>query len=228
MMVPGAILVAGLVLAAAVYEYRAPIHLALFGSDDTGTIATFDPPSPNDHRYGDPAAPVQVIEYCDIGAPYCKQFQGVMDALMQTYAPSGKVAWIYRQFPVKDADANADQNAAAAECASIAGGTAGFFGFLDAVAQAAPGSQGFDPSTASAAAQAAGIPADAFQACLTDGGGAKAAAGAYDKAVAAGATGVPYLILVTQGHAPNAIAGALSYDAMKALIDQSLSVAGAQ
>lgn len=229
MMVPGAILLAGLLLAFAVYEYRAPIALDLFGdSSATATIATFDPPSPSDHILGDPAAPVQIIEYCDVDAPYCKQFQGVMDALMSTYGTSGKLGWVYRQFPVQDADVNSLKNAAAAECAAQARGSAGFFAFADAVAQAAPGSATYDPTTYASTAAAAGIPADTFSACIAGGDGDKAVKDEYAKAAAAGATGVPYLVLVVQGHTPNAIAGALSYGAMKAIVDQALATAGAQ
>jgi protein-disulfide isomerase len=224
MIVPGAILLAGLLLAAAVYEYRAPLDLSfLNGGPPPSRLSVFEPPSPKDHVFGNPGAPIKVIEYCDIDAPYCKQFQSVMDSIMATYGESGQVAWVYRQFPITDVDVNALKNAAAAECAAKAGGDAGFFAFVDGVAAAAPGTRAFDSSTAAKVATA-GIPTGTFTDCMATNN--PEITNLYEKAVTAGATGAPYLILVTAGKTPNAIAGAFSYDTMKAIIEKARAAEG--
>jgi protein-disulfide isomerase len=50
---------------------------------------------------GKPGAPVTVIEYASLGCPICRVFHAqVLPKLKKTYIDTGKVTYIYREFPI--------------------------------------------------------------------------------------------------------------------------------
>src|SRR5215467_13251359 len=51
-----------------------------------------------DHVYGDPNAPVSLIEYSDFECPFCKRFHATANEIVDAYG--GKVNWVYRHFPL--------------------------------------------------------------------------------------------------------------------------------
>lgn len=54
---------------------------------------------------GDAKAPVTVIEYADYQCPFCESFYKEVESKMQSeYINSGKVKFVYRNFPFLDAD----------------------------------------------------------------------------------------------------------------------------
>jgi protein-disulfide isomerase len=64
---------------------------------------------------GSPSAPITVYEMSDFQCPYCRQHSvDVFPALERTYVTTGKVRWIFINFPLTSVHANA---AAAAELA---------------------------------------------------------------------------------------------------------------
>ena len=221
--IPAAIALAGIVIATGVYLLRAPLHLDWFGADDTAQ-AIFRAPSLQDHTLGNPAAPVRVVEYCDMDTPYCKQFEGVMEAIVAAYGPSGQVSWTYRHFPNAEAHATASRDAQAAECAAAEGGSRAFFGFLDAWSAATT----TDASAYATVAAALSLPADDFQTCISTGTFADEVQKSYDEAVAAGADGAPYTVISITGKEPFVVSGALPFDGMNAVIKQSLAQANVQ
>jgi protein-disulfide isomerase len=63
---------------------------------------------------GKPGAPVTIIEYVSLGCPICSAFhKEVFPKLKKTYIDSGKVVFIYREFPIGKPSQAA---AAAARC----------------------------------------------------------------------------------------------------------------
>ncbi len=63
---------------------------------------------------GNPAAPVTIIEYASLACPICRVFHGkVLPQLRRAYIDTGKVVYIYREFPIGKA---AQSAAAAARC----------------------------------------------------------------------------------------------------------------
>ena len=121
---PITIVVAGALIAGAVF---------LVGkSGTTGTATTptgsqkitarpYDPSV--DHILGNPNAPVKVVEYADLECPFCKTFETTMHQVMDYYGQSGKVAWVYRPFPLAQIHSKAPEEAEAAECAADQGGS---------------------------------------------------------------------------------------------------------
>ncbi|WP_448628455.1 DsbA family protein [Geodermatophilus sp. URMC 64] len=65
------------------------------------------------HLYGDPAAPVRVVEYGDFECPYCRAAAPVLRELVDT--SGGRVALVFRHFPLFTVHAFALTAALAAE-----------------------------------------------------------------------------------------------------------------
>lgn len=222
LLIPAAIILAGLILSATIYVVRVR-HTVAVGTGDPTMVR---PVTPTDHIIGNPSASVAIIEYADIDGSYSKSFQLTMEQLMTEYADGGKVAWVYRHFPITSEHANAATDALAAECAASLSLPSTFFRFIDAMQAMAPGENEFDPSQYPVLTERFGIDDAAFRTCMTSGAFSKKVHDDYDNALAAGGTGAPFVILLVHGHKPVPIDGALPYAAMKKLVDQSIAQAG--
>src|SRR3546814_2871400 len=66
---------------------------------------------------GSPDASVKVIEFSDFECPFCKGFHRTMGQVMEEYGQDGKVAWVYRHFPIDSIHSKARKEAQASECA---------------------------------------------------------------------------------------------------------------
>src|SRR3989338_5257582 len=86
-----------------------------------------------DHVLGNPSAPVKIIEYSDLECPFCSRFHESMKQVMDEFGKDGKIAWVYRHFPLEQIHSNARPGANGAECANELGGTQAFWYFVDAV-----------------------------------------------------------------------------------------------
>ncbi len=74
---------------------------------------------PDDHVYGDPAAPVTVLEYGDFECPYCGAAAPALQALVDGSA--GGVRLVFRNWPLPDVHPYALTAALAAEAAADQG-----------------------------------------------------------------------------------------------------------
>jgi protein-disulfide isomerase len=82
---------------------------------------------------GSPKAPVTVYEMSDFQCPYCRQFaQETFPALERSYVRTGKVRWVFINFPLTDIHAHA---AAAAQLALCAAKQNGFWRMHDLLFQ---------------------------------------------------------------------------------------------
>lgn len=71
----------------------------------------------DDHFKGDDNAPVVIVEFSDFECPFCTRFYSETLALIEeTYINTGKVKFVYRDFPLSF-HPNAQKAAEAAECA---------------------------------------------------------------------------------------------------------------
>src|SRR5262249_50857138 len=145
-------------------------------------------------------------------------FRETMESVMATYGASGNVAWVYRHLPLTSLHPNAETHAEAAECVAAQGGTNAFFKFIDLVNAAAPGTTQFDPAQYGTIVQKLGLDADSFASCLKNHTYQKRVADDAQNALAAGAAGTPYTVLLIKGQAPASVSGAFSVDQMKDII----------
>src|SRR6185436_18063829 len=95
-LIPSAIVVAGALVAFAIYAGGAKSPAAL--NQATPEEITVPAVTDKDHVRGNPDAQVTIIEYSDTECPFCKTFHNTLKTLTTSYGD--KVAWVYRQFPI--------------------------------------------------------------------------------------------------------------------------------
>src|SRR3989338_11101801 len=120
--VPLAIVVAGIIIGGAIFVTREGQVKSVFQKpveqimpSNTADISS-RPVDLNDHLLGNPNAPIIMVEYSDLECPFCKFFHKTMQSLMDVYGKDGKIAWVYRHFPL-DIHPKAPKEAEATECA---------------------------------------------------------------------------------------------------------------
>lgn len=212
--IPLAILAGGIIVAVAVYasQPKAP-------SKSIGDTASVRPVSASDHILGNPAAPVVIIEYSDFDCDFCKGFHDTLRQIVANEGASGKVAWVFRHFPLSEIHPNARAHARAAECAASTSGDEAFWKFSNALFAAQPA----DPSRYGELASSIGISGDGFASCYSSASTALDARITADRqnALEIGATGTPYSIILVNGKPFEVMNGAYSYDAVKQLVGQA-------
>lgn len=215
---PLIIIVAGVIVAFSVYVVRIRQQV-VHGS---GTPEAVRPVSPEDHIIGNPSAPIVIVEYADSDSEFSKKLQLSLEQLMTEYATSNNVAWVYRHFPVLTLHGDAAMNALAAECAASISTPTTFFRFIDAMQSYAPGATAFNPKQYNVILKQLSLPEDTFTTCMAAKTYEKKIHDDYDNALASGATGSPYIILLVQGTKPRRIQGAPPYKTLKGIIEAEL------
>lgn len=221
--IPGAIIVAGLILAVTVYATRAND----LPGDVVGDPGLMRPVSEIDHIVGNPAAPVMLVEYADIDSAYAKSFQVTMEQIMTEYAPGGQVAWVYRHLPLIDQHPYAAQHAEAAECAASLGGPNMFWRFISTLHAAAPDDQQFNPRNYASVVESLGVLPQSFETCMAEHRFQDRVASDFANGIAIGAGGSPFSVLLVEGRPPVTIDGAVSYEALKKILDEAVAQAAA-
>lgn len=85
----------------------------------------------DDPVLGDPNAPVTIIEFSDFECPYCaRHFQTVYPEIMKQYVDTGKVKYVFRDFPLSF-HPNAFPASVAANCARDQGDDKIFYAYHD-------------------------------------------------------------------------------------------------
>ncbi len=219
LVLPLTIVVAGALIAGAVFLVGAGGTTPTPGGSTTNARA-YDPAI--DHILGNPQAEVKVVEYADLECPYCKTFHNTMHQIMDYYGTSGRVAWVYRPFPLGTIHSKAPKEAEAAECAAAQGGDTAFFKFVDRVYEVTPGNNGLDLASLPAIAGEVGLDVAAFNQCLGNGTYQKKVADSYTEAIRLGAQGTPY-VLIMVGNESVVLSGAQPYESMRAAIDAVLA-----
>src|SRR3989344_5210701 len=71
---------------------------------------------------GDKNAPVEIIEFSDFQCPFCARFYSdTLPQIQKEYIDTGKVKFVYRDFPLSSIHPQATPAAEAAECAKEQG-----------------------------------------------------------------------------------------------------------
>ncbi len=179
-----------------------------------------------DHIRGSLDAPVQLIEFSDFECPFCKRFHRTMKRLMDEYGKDGKVAWVYRHFPIDELHSKARKEAQAAECANELGGNEAFWAYADRLYEVTPSNDRLDLWLLPEFAEEIGLDRAAFEACLEgDSRGGKYAAhieADVQDAIASGGNGTPFSLVIAPNGTTFPITGAQPYAAVKAIIDLAL------
>ena len=227
MNVPVAILLAGVLVAGAVFFPRAPApaeNPAAAGLAGEERGATLRPVSAADHILGNPGAGVIIVEYSDLECPFCKVFHNTMQQLMNEYGKRGDLAWVYRHFPLEGLHPKAPKEAEATECVAEQGGNDAFWKFTDRVFEITPSNNGLDLTELPKIAEGVGLNREAFEKCLESGKYAEKVQADYNDALAAGGQGTPYSVIIS-GENRIPVDGAQPYAAVKSIIENLLAEA---
>ncbi|TAL49251.1 disulfide bond formation protein DsbA [Patescibacteria group bacterium] len=183
---------------------------------------TVNPLSTDDHILGNPNASVVIIEFSDTECPFCKTFHPTLKRVISDYGKEGKVAWVYRHFPLDALHSKARKEAEATECAAELGGNAKFWEYLDLIFLRTPSNNGLDPVELPKIAKDVGLDVKKFESCLSSGRHADKVQSDYEDAVRSGGRGTPHSVLITKDGQKVSIQGAQAYDALKIVIDTAL------
>ncbi|MCI0620000.1 DsbA family protein [Candidatus Wolfebacteria bacterium] len=198
LLIPGAIVLAGVIVAGALVLNRSG-NLGTDGSSSNTPEKTdiqIEAVSADDHILGNPNAQVIVVEYSDLECPFCKSFHDTTHRIIDDYGPSGEVAWVYRHFPLAQLHPKAPKEAEATECANELGGNDAFWAYTDRVFELTPSNNGLDLALLPQIAEDIGLDQAAFDACLTSGKYASEVEKDFNAAVTAGGTGTPFTVLL--------------------------------
>ena len=230
LMVSASILIAGALIAGAIiYSNQGK------NSDDTAPVANNNvaqqqgstdkvrPVSADDHVRGNPNAPVVIVEYSDFECPFCKNFDKTMNKVMDEYGKDGKVAWVYRHFPLEQLHSKARGEAIASECIAELGGEDAFWKFSDRWYELTPSNNQTPDTVLPQIVKELGIDKTAFDKCINSGKYDKKIDNDIANAVETGGQGTPWSIVIAPNGKTYPLSGAQPYSSVKQLIDIALS-----
>ena len=203
--VPAAILIGFAMIAGAIFMSsgnKGPATVSQTGSDNTAEQPELKPvPEINesDHVLGSPNAPIVIVEYSDFDCPFCKQFHETMHSVIDKYGADGKVAWVYRQFPLSQLHPSAPHLAEASECVAELGGNEAFWKFADLVFGERATNELTDTTKLPDYAATAGVDKDAYNECVESGRNRAKVDEDFNDGVAAGVRGTPYSFIQIAG-----------------------------
>jgi protein-disulfide isomerase len=172
-------------------------------------------------------APVTLVEFSDYECPFCiRHFQQTMPLIDQQYVKSGKIRYVFRDFPI---DQNHPQAIRAHEAARCALEQHKFWD-LHSRLFSAPGTH--TDATLDARAKDAGLNESAFRACIASGRTTKDIRTTASIADSLGATGTPWFfvgirdIKTDKVRVLKTIGGAQPYEQFTIALDAALKDAG--
>lgn len=222
--VPIAIVISGALIAGALYysNLKSPTTVGTVDTT-TGTTATdMRTVTSDDHILGNPNADLIIVEYSDTECPYCKVFHNTLKRVMNEYGKDGKVAWVYRHFPIDQLHSKARKEAEATECAYDQGGNEKFWEYINMLYDVTNSNDSLDPSELPKIAKSVGLNVDAFNTCLSSGKYAAKVEADYQDAIKAGGRGTPNSIIISKDGTKTVIEGAQPYENLKNIIDALL------
>lgn len=102
----------------------------------------------DDPLLGDKNAPVEIIEFSDYQCPFCRKFwTETLPSIKAEYIDTGKVKFVYRDFPLTSIHPAAEPAAEAANCVREKGGDEAYFKMHDKIFQEGNVLDGGDPIT---------------------------------------------------------------------------------
>jgi|TARA_Y100000310_G_scaffold63585_1_gene59026 protein-disulfide isomerase len=218
--IPIAIVIAGVLIAGAVFFISSDKTSPDNGSTDTDT-ETLRPVSSEDHILGNPDADIVIVEFSDLECPFCSGFHNTMHRIIDEYGKDGSVAWVYRHFPLTQLHPKATTEAEASECAAELGGNQAFWDYIDRIFEITPGNNGLDLDILPVVAEEIGLDRAKFEECLSSGRHRESVNEDLQEAFAVGGRGTPYSIAIVGGEQVP-INGNQPYAAIKSFIDSTL------
>ena len=173
---------------------------------------------------GEPDAPVTIVEFSDFQCPFCARFHSnTLPQIEQNYISTGKVNFVYRDFPLPSIHPNAIPAALASECADDQGR---FWEYHDKLFENQREWQGLDlqtgVSTFKEYAQELDLNMDEFNSCLDSEKYAQEVNKDGQDGRDYGVTGTPGFFVGNEKIGFTKITGAQPYSVFQRLIDGQL------
>lgn len=230
-LIPGAIVLAGIIIAGAIYytnsgQNKGVINSGPLSDNDKVVnqgVESIKSISDSDHIFGDSNASVKIVEFSDLECPFCKRFHFTMRKIMDEYGAEGRVAWIYRHFPLDALHSQARKEAVATECANELGGNEKFWQYVDKVFETTPSNNGLDLELLPKFADELGLDKNNFNTCLNSGRYDEYIQADVDDAQNSGAQGTPYSVVISSTGKKFVINGAQQYEQVKSIIEKALA-----
>lgn len=222
LMIPGAIILAGIIIAGAIVLTNSPQNnagqqaAANFGNNLSETAKKVRPVDETDHVLGNPNASVAIVEYSDFECPFCARFHPTLKQILQEFPD---VKWVYRHFPLTSIHSRALDAAIASECVAEQGGNDMFWQFSDAM---------FDNQNRLGVklyielVQDLGLSSEQFTACFNSDKYKKHVQDDSQNALDAGGGGTPFNIVINSDGEVFPFSGALPYEQVKAIIESAI------
>ncbi len=132
---------------------------------------------------GQADAPVTIIEFSDYECPYCKMgFEKVLSKIKEKYIKTGKVKYVFRDFPMPFHGEIAMDEALASECVRKMSDDEKFYEYHDLIFQNTKSNGGLEKDKLYEFAKTVGVDAAGFKKCLDN----KETQEAVDKDIADG------------------------------------------
>lgn len=216
--IPLAIILAGAMIAGAIY-LGGSRGGSVNNQDDEVVEINIKPVNNEDHLLGNPNAEVVIVEYSDLECPFCKIFHNTMHQIVEEY--EGRVAWVYRHYPIVELHSKAPKEAEASECAFEQGGNSIFWKYIDEVFRVTQSNDSLNLAELPRIAGTLGLDVPQFNECLSSGKYTDKIKQAVADARESGARGTPYSVIIS-GKTQIPINGAEPIESVRAKIDSVL------
>jgi protein-disulfide isomerase len=188
---------------------------------DSASIDDLRPVDATDHILGNVDAPVKIVEFSDPECPFCKRFHFTMKQVMKEY--DGRVAWVYRHFPLSALHMKAQSESEAIECAGEVGGNVKFWAYLDRLMDITPSNDGLPEDELPKIASYVGLDLAKFESCRKSGRATARVDRDAEDAANSGGQGTPYSVVIGPTGKKYPISGAYPFDDVKRIIDKALA-----
>jgi protein-disulfide isomerase len=230
--VPLAIVIAGVIIAGAVFFTNKDKDSSNVAGSDTTTGTDSNPgetyPSVSTTIDDDPyignkdSAKVAIVEFTDYQCPYCfRHIEEVYPDIVKDYVDTGKIIYVFRDFPLSFHGQIAIDSANAAQCVYEISGTDTFSKYHDQIFEVA------DASVLSDKARELGVDMTKFTACMTENRYKDDIDADIADGSKAGVTGTPGFVIgvlkddgTVEG---KRVDGAYPYDTFKTILDEMLA-----
>lgn len=225
-LLPATILIAGLLIGGFIYMGQKNAPQGGSGAPaapeppDAETLDKVMPVTADDHIRGSINASVKIIEFSDFECPFCKRFHPTLQQIVEEY--EGRVAWIYRHFPIDALHSKASKEAEASECVAELGGNDAFWAYTDKIYEITPSNNRLDITLLPDFAEEIGLDRTAFEDCLESGRHAEKVADDLEDAQNSGGRGTPWSIVIAPDGTKTAINGAFPYTEVKKIVEEIL------
>ena len=227
--VPGAIILAGIIIAGAIFFTNKGTTPAVDGTDDSANPTANQEEFPEaettigDSPYlGDiKKAKVAVVEYTDYQCPYCERHATeTKPSIIENYVDTGKIIYVVRNFPLDFHGQIAIDTANAALCVDEIGGASKFFEFY---------AKAFSQTSTDALATIVkdlGVNMSKYDTCMSEKRYADTITQDMADGTSAGVQGTPGFVIGVLDDDGNVkgklIAGAYPYESFQTIIDEML------